>query len=75
MINFGRLRKHALQRRKITAPTVFERLGIRFMIVLGLIALTVFVVWFIDPDHIGYFPLYVLLTVALGFRLIKALAT
>ncbi|MEO1212808.1 MAG: glycosyltransferase family 2 protein [Bacteroidota bacterium] len=73
MINFGRLRKHALQRRKITAPTEFELLGIRFMIVLGLIAMTVFLVWFIDPDHIGYFPLYVLLTLALGFRLIKML--
>lgn len=73
MIDFGRLHKHALQRRKITEPTTLELLGIRFMIFMGLIAMLVFLFWFINPNHIGFLPLYILLTFALGFRLIKML--
>ena len=74
MIDFGRLHnKHALQRRKITPPSIWELLGIRFMIFLGLVSMLVFLFWFVNPDHVGFLPLYILLTFALGFRMIKML--
>ncbi|MEM6802575.1 MAG: glycosyltransferase family 2 protein [Bacteroidota bacterium] len=43
------------------------------MIVLGLVSMLVFLIWFFNPEHIGYTPIYALLTFALGFRCIKML--
>ncbi|MBB6610677.1 glycosyltransferase [Pontibacter sp. Tf4] len=46
---------------------------VRFMIVLGLLCMASFLFWFIDGDHMGYAPLYWLLTTALGFKLLRTL--
>ncbi len=43
------------------------------MIVLGLFCMVSFLFWFIDEDHIGYAPLFWLLTTALGFKLLRTL--
>lgn len=46
---------------------------IRAMIVLGLVTLGIFLYWFFDEDHVGYAPLYWMLTTALGFKLLRTL--
>ncbi|WP_460925386.1 glycosyltransferase family 2 protein [Pontibacter brevis] len=46
---------------------------IRAMIVLGLVTLVIFLYWFFDEDHVGYAPLYWMLTTALGFKLLRTL--
>ncbi len=45
----------------------------RLLILLGLISLGVFLWWFADPDHVGYKPLFWLLTFALGFEVLRML--
>lgn len=46
---------------------------IRILIVCGLSIMALFVYWFADPAHIGYQPIYWLLTFALLFKLVKML--
>ncbi|MFD2245414.1 glycosyltransferase [Pontibacter ruber] len=46
---------------------------IRLMIFVGLLTMAMFLYWFIDDDHIGYAPLYWLLTTALGFKMLRTL--
>lgn len=46
---------------------------IRVMIWLGLLSMALFLYWFIDEEHIGYPPLFWLLTTALGFKLLRTL--
>ncbi|GHA80486.1 glycosyltransferase [Pontibacter akesuensis] len=57
------------------APDTFRKdvQAIRFMIWLGLLTMVLFLYWFLDEDHIGYEPLYWLLTTALGFKLLRTL--
>lgn len=43
----------------------------RGLILLGVASLYYFLNWFITPDHIGYLPLYLLLAIAIGFKLLK----
>ncbi|MET4107500.1 glycosyltransferase [Hymenobacter sp. UYP22] len=45
----------------------------RLLVVLGLVSLAYFVVWFSTADPIGYAPLFWLLTISLGFKLLRAL--
>ena len=47
--------------------------AIRLMIILGLITMGLFLYWFLDEDHIGYGPLFWLLTTVLGFKLLRTL--
>ncbi|GAB3811654.1 glycosyltransferase [Pontibacter rugosus] len=47
--------------------------AMRFMIWMGVLTMVLFLYWFIDEDHIGYPPLYWLLTTALGFKLLRTL--
>ncbi len=42
---------------EIPAPTRKEKLGMRAMIILGLVSLAVFSLWFFREDHMGYRPL------------------
>ncbi|MBJ6118346.1 glycosyltransferase [Pontibacter sp. BT310] len=58
---------------KLKQPAPQDVRTIRFMIVLGLFCMASFLYWFIDKDHIGYAPLYWLLTTALGFKLLRTL--
>lgn len=46
---------------------------IRVLIGCGLACMIIFVLWFIKPSHIGYKPIYWLLTLALLFKLLKML--
>ncbi|WP_246596964.1 glycosyltransferase family 2 protein [Pontibacter aydingkolensis] len=55
------------------APNPKDVHAIRFMIILGLITMGLFLYWFLDEDHVGYGPLYWLLTTALGFKLLRTL--
>lgn len=45
----------------------------RIMVVIGLLLTIHFVWWFADADHIGYAPLFWLLSISLGFKLLRML--
>lgn len=55
----------------IQPPKKKELIVLRALISLGLVFFLIFVLWFFKAEHIGYKPLYYLLTGALVFRLIK----
>lgn len=55
------------------APNQKDVHTIRWMIILGLITMGLFLYWFLDEDHVGYGPLFWLLTTALGFKLLRTL--
>ncbi|WP_299826504.1 glycosyltransferase [uncultured Pontibacter sp.] len=55
------------------APKAKDVRAMRFMIMLGLLTLGLFLYWFLDKDHVGYGPLFWLLTTALGFKLLRTL--
>src|SRR5688572_16600722 len=46
---------------------------IRSLICLGLRSMLIFLFWFFQPAHIGYAPIYCMLTFALVFKLFKIL--
>jgi cellulose synthase/poly-beta-1,6-N-acetylglucosamine synthase-like glycosyltransferase len=46
---------------------------IRILIACGLVIMTFFIGWFVSPEHIGYQPIYWMLTTALLFKLVKML--
>ncbi|MEO0471056.1 MAG: glycosyltransferase family 2 protein, partial [Bacteroidota bacterium] len=73
MINLGKLHKYALKRRIISAPTKGEKIALRALIALGIASVVLFVVWFAQAEHIGYLPLYLMLTFAVGFKLLRIL--
>jgi cellulose synthase (UDP-forming) len=54
-------------------PKSGDVITIRIMIVLGLISMALFFSWFIDKDHIGYPPLFWLLSTALAFKMLRTL--
>jgi cellulose synthase (UDP-forming) len=54
-------------------PVAKDVFTIRVMIWLGLLSMGLFLYWFLDEDHVGYAPLYWLLTTALAFKLLRTL--
>ena len=54
-------------------PGKKELFTIRFMIGLGCLLMLIFVGWFIQPSHVGDPLLYILLTAALVFKLLRML--
>ncbi|MCE3259725.1 MAG: cellulose synthase, partial [Bacteroidetes bacterium] len=56
---------------KVEPPRKSEVYTIRFLIMCGIVMMITFVIWFINPDHIGYSPIFWLLTFALLFKLVK----
>lgn len=56
---------------KVEPPKKVDVMTIRFLIGCGLISMIIFVMWFATPDHVGYPPIYWLLTFALLFKLVK----
>src|SRR3982751_5505485 len=50
-----------------------ERLFLRTMIIAGLILLVIFIRLFFNERNIGFYGLYVLLCISLGYKLIKIL--
>jgi hypothetical protein len=59
--------------KSILAPTRRERLVMRGLVTLGLLALGLFLYWFLDKDFIGFAPLYWLLAVAFGYKILRVL--
>ncbi|WP_212590353.1 glycosyltransferase [Hymenobacter gelipurpurascens] len=45
----------------------------RILVGLGVVSLLYFLIWFVSADPIGYAPLFWLLTVSLGFKLLRML--
>ncbi|SNC63781.1 cellulose synthase (UDP-forming) [Hymenobacter gelipurpurascens] len=45
----------------------------RVLVIIGVLLMVHFIWWFADDDHIGYAPLFWLLTVSLGFKCLKML--
>ncbi|GAA4387015.1 hypothetical protein GCM10023186_32250 [Hymenobacter koreensis] len=43
----------------------------RLLVVLGIVCMAQFVYWFADASHIGYAPLFWLLAVSVGFKLLR----
>jgi cellulose synthase (UDP-forming) len=73
MIGFDRWAKKELKRRVITPPNRKEQWTLRILIVLGVLAMGLFVVWFARREHIGFWPLYLMLTTAIGFKFLRLL--
>ncbi|MEL6672889.1 MAG: glycosyltransferase [Bacteroidota bacterium] len=58
---------------RIPAPTKGQQRVLRSLVIIGLVQMIVFISWYIHPTHIGYLPLYLLLSFSLGFRLFRLL--
>lgn len=56
---------------KVGQPKKKDIWTIRGLIVMGLASMSLFILWFIEPGHQGYGPIYWLLTFALSFKLLK----
>src|SRR5687767_5078192 len=56
---------------KVNTPTRSDIRIIRALIVMGAISMVLFIWWFTDPRHVGYAPVFWLLTFALLFKLVK----
>ncbi|MES2592442.1 MAG: glycosyltransferase [Bacteroidota bacterium] len=56
---------------KVKAPQKHEIWIIRTLICFGLASMLIFLFWFVHPEHVGYAPVYWLLTFALLFKLVK----
>ncbi len=65
--------RHDKEVRRIMPPTPGESWIVRILVALGVLAMTLFIWWFVDPEHVGSQPLYFLLTFALGFRFLRLL--
>jgi cellulose synthase/poly-beta-1,6-N-acetylglucosamine synthase-like glycosyltransferase len=58
---------------KVSPPKKKDIRTIRLLICCGLVVMSLFIFWFLKPEHLGFGPIYVLLTVALLFKLVKML--
>lgn len=58
---------------KVNPPLKSDIRTIRLLIVCGIVAMLIFSCWFFSPAHVGYAPVYWLLTFALVFKLVKML--
>jgi cellulose synthase (UDP-forming) len=56
---------------KVATPLRSEVKTIRVLICCGIFSMIIFINWFVDPDHVGYSPIFWLLTFALTFKLVK----
>jgi cellulose synthase (UDP-forming) len=58
---------------RVKEPLPSELKTIRVLIGCGLLSMLIFINWFFNGDHIGYAPIFWLLTFALIFKLVKML--
>jgi cellulose synthase (UDP-forming) len=56
---------------KVNPPSKSELTVIRILISTGIASMLAFIYWFTDPEHVGYAPVFWLLTSALIFKLVK----
>ena len=57
----------------IPEPSYSQKLTMKVLILIGVIELFLFVYWFFNPVHIGYVPLFVFLSISIGFRFLKTI--
>lgn len=57
--------------RKIQSPTVKEKWIIRVLILIGMLSLLYFLYFFFQPAYRGYLPLYILLSIIIGYGALK----
>ncbi|MFP2996131.1 glycosyltransferase family 2 protein [Spongiivirga sp. MCCC 1A20706] len=55
----------------VTAPTKKQKRALRFMIVIGVLSTINFFYWFLNPDLVGYKPVYILLIAAMVYSYSK----
>lgn len=58
---------------KVNAPLKSDIKILRILICCGIASMLIFMYWFINPEHMGYAPIFWLLTFALIFKLVKML--
>jgi cellulose synthase/poly-beta-1,6-N-acetylglucosamine synthase-like glycosyltransferase len=58
-------------KRKNASPTRFEHLTGKLLILIGLVAAIVFINWLLNPEFIGYRPLYYILIVTFIYKIIR----
>src|SRR5687767_10131043 len=56
---------------KIDPPKKVDVITIRLLISLAAILMIAFVAWFFRTEHVGFTPLFIFLTLALLFKLVK----
>src|SRR6478735_5252171 len=56
---------------KVTKPEKKDIVIIRLLITVAVSMMLIFIGWFVDREHIGYAPIFWLLTFALVFKLVK----
>lgn len=59
--------------RKIKTPTKSERIILKSLIVFGLVSVVVFAIWLFNGERIGYYPLYLLLVISLGYKIMRVM--
>ncbi|MEL6842292.1 MAG: hypothetical protein AAFP02_03690, partial [Bacteroidota bacterium] len=64
---------HFDQPLRISAPSSRERTYIRFLVVLGVCSVLLFCGWLFEGEHQGYYPLYILFLVSVGYKILRAL--
>ncbi|MCA6075546.1 glycosyltransferase family 2 protein [Fulvivirga sedimenti] len=57
----------------VKSPKKHEIRILRAMIIIGVINMAYFFIWFIQPDHISYLPLYVIIVLVLLFQFLRIL--
>ncbi len=58
---------------QVKTPTKAEKLILKTLIAGGLISVVVFSGWLLNQDRVGYFPLYLLLVISLGYKVLRVL--
>jgi cellulose synthase (UDP-forming) len=58
---------------KVAPPKKGDIITIRALICLAFVSMVIFICWFCNPEHVGFTPIFVLLTFALLFKLVKML--
>ncbi|MFK7921341.1 MAG: glycosyltransferase [Bacteroidia bacterium] len=59
--------------RQITPPNKVESLYFKLLAIIGVIATLCFTYWLFQERNIGYLPLFILLVISLGFKVLKLL--
>lgn len=59
--------------RQITPPNKTESLYFKLLAIIGVIAILCFTYWLFQARNIGYLPLFILLVISLGFKVLKLL--
>lgn len=77
LLDYKYVARPAARARPVTkqspAPQKREMLALRLLIVTAVVLLLIFIRWFFTGHHTGYYPLYMLLCISVGYKMIKLL--